>query len=233
MLRQHLHPRFERRRKLFPCDASASPTGCAVKTPWKTNDSASVCGHGGVNRESLRQDSLEKVAACSPNRLFPLLWVGYGEQGAVVVSEDEMEAFPAAVTDAEQREVLAAFNPRQESMSGLSRFFKSRVAERLEVHIKDDQMVDEDGMRRFFVADFGKVERREPCSCPDVDVPGALFGQHGLQGPCRGKLAGCGHPSIVNQSPPELMPRRFFQPRQVGLMLAVPRPVGLKGQHHG
>ena len=159
MLRERLHPRFERCRKLFSCDASASPTGCAVEAPRKTNDSSSVCGDGGVNRESLRQDSLEKVAACGSNRLFPLFWVGYGKQGAVVVLEDEMEAFSAAVTDAEQREGFVVFNPRQELMRGLSRFFKSLVAERLKVHVKHDQMVDEDGMRRLFVADFWKVER--------------------------------------------------------------------------
>ena len=159
MLRQHLHPRFERCRKLFSCDASAGPTGCAVKTPWKANDSAGVCGHGRVNRESLRHDSLEKVAACGSNRLFSLFWVGYGEQGAVVVLEDEMEALSAAVTDAEQGEGFIVFNPRQELMCGLSGLFKSLVAERLEVHVKDHQMVDEDGMRRFFVADFWKVER--------------------------------------------------------------------------
>ena len=168
MLRQHLHPRFERRRKLFPCDASASPTGCAVKTPWQPNNSAGVCGHGGVNRESLRQDSLEKITTCSPHRLFPLFWVGYGEQGAIVVPEDEMEALSAAVADAEECKGFVVFHPRQKPMSSCSCLFESLVAERLEVHVKDDQMVDEDGMRRFFVADFGKVERCEPCSCPDV-----------------------------------------------------------------
>ena len=222
MLRERLHPRFERRRKLFPCDASASPTGCAVETPWKTNDSAGVCGDGGVNRESLRQDSLEKVAACGSNRLFALFWVGYGKQGAVVVLEDKMEAFSAAVTDAEQREGFVVFNPCQELLRGLSRFFESLVAERLKVHVKHDQMVDEDGMRRLFVADFWKVKRREPCRRSDVDVPRAMFGQHGLQGPRCGKLAGCRHPPVVDQPPPELMPRRLVQPRQVGLMLAVP-----------
>ena len=159
MLWQRLHPRFERRRKLFPCDASAGPTGCAVKTSWKANDSAGVCGHGGINRESLRQDSLEKNTSCSPHRLFPLLWVGYGEQGSVVVLEDKMEAFSAAVADAEQCEVFVAFNPRQKPMSGRSRFFESLVAKRLEVHVKDDQMVDEDGMRGLLIADFWKVER--------------------------------------------------------------------------
>ena len=159
MLRERLHPRFERRRKLFSCDASASPTGCAVEAPRKTNDSTSVPSHGGVNRESLRQDSLEKVAACGSNRLFPLFWVRYGKQGAVVVLEDQMEAFSAAVTDAEQREGFVVLNPRQELMRGFPRFFKSPVAERLKVHVKHDQMVDEDGMRRLFVADFWKVER--------------------------------------------------------------------------
>ena len=124
MLRERLHPRFERRRKLFSCNASASPTGCAVETSRKTNDSASVCGDGGVNRESLRQDSLEKVAACGSNRLFTLFWVGYSKQRAVVVFEDEMEAFPAAVTDAEQREGFVVFNPCQELLRGLSRFFE-------------------------------------------------------------------------------------------------------------
>ena len=84
---------------------------------------------------------------------------GMASQGAVVVLEDEMEAFSAAVTDAEQGEGLVVFNPRQELMCGLSGLFKSLVAERLEVHVKHDQMVDEDGMRRFFVADFWKVER--------------------------------------------------------------------------
>ena len=29
------------------------------------------------------------------------------------------------------------------------------------------------------------------------------------------------------------MPRRLIQPGQIGLMLAVPRPEGLRGQHHG
>ena len=147
-----------------------------------------------------------------------------------------MKPLAAGKNDVNPLHLTFLFNPIKKAYSRPSRFFHVRSAERRDVDVEDDQMINQNWMRFGCVFEPWKVHWIEPRTCRDIHVLRCVlpcaFGQHFAAS----NLPLSRMPPVLRASPSILVTGSLCEPTQIKmwcLLGVLLQNSGIEGPHFG